>query len=1563
MKNSLTLVQDVHGLDPGETANPPMKITEILFSLSLLASAASAQTYLFDGDLATSGIQNGNGAWSTNAATPANLRWFKDGAYTAWDNSGLAIAEFGNATSTTGGTITLDGEIKLAGMTFNTLGAPLGTTSHAFTGGTLNFGNGGVINIANGASGGGAGTQWVTFTSVLKGQNLTFQKSGGATIGFARISAVNPELTGTLTIKSAAGATSGIYLSVGSPTFLPNIGSIDVQTYSVFNPTGAGNYTMPITMAGSGGSNYGAIRVDPSGTTFSGPLTLTGDARVHTHINTVNTLISGAIGETGGSWAFTRTAYSPTTTTAPLNTTYTGASTYTGATIFGRSIGAFNTSESIGTEGGTNILDFSAAAAPDANILYNSQTPGALQLIGGLATPTFLRLQGAAGEDNVQSFGSLSSQQSASSIAVVSGFGGSMNLNLGAMSRLNDGVVTINAPVSGTVTASVGGSTNGLVGTWATYRSADGKTAGWAGLTNGVMGVFKGNLAYEDDISVNSLSGYTAQSHLQISESTFGPVTFDGFQNEIATISMTDIYSMRQVSFGGQNLRLGADGGMQMTPGAQGLIVGAAGDGSLLTAGGANNTTSQMMLTNMSNDGTLMINSIITNNGTGIVSLNINGTGRTLLTGANTFTGTVIVQSGVLQVRNNQALGSTANGTKIMTGASLNLLGNITLGETIQANGHGVNLDGAIRNISGTNTITPAVRIQSTTRFSADSGTLVLAGGMVAQVSATAYTFSGAGNIEVRGPITATSGTLNKEGSGTLTLIGASNATGVTTVSNGALHVNFDGAGAPASNILYNGAALSTSIGTLTLAGGTFRMTGKTDAMSSQAFGSLVLNSGSSRITATSIGTGSAAILLAGISRNAGSTVRFELPNTGSIKTTSGTDNALLTGPGGVAYATVGLDEWAATDAAVSGARNIVKISSIGGYTASTASGLSGNADVGAAVTTTTLGASTTISSLRFNQPQATTITQDATTRILSTGGILVTPAVGANVSAIRGGSIRAAAASTELAIFQNNTEAPLVISSRIQNTSTTTSLVKAGPGALILEYDSAYAAGDMTGAVRVQDGTLQLSKTVTTGISYYLNASTPFTLGSGSTSGKLILGSSSNNNAVTAYGGLRTEGSGTGNAVVGGTTALGTFLHYVSGTFDFRNGFIGGSGANENNLNLQISLGTLQLGPANTFKGKTSMLQNTIEVTKLADRGLPSSLGTGDSTSTTHIIDMATATTSSQNFTALATLRYIGDTDSVTNRPLNVTNTDIPTDVVAVIAVLENTGTGTVKFTAPFTAAGTNTVQRVLRLGGTNAGANEIVSFMDVNASIFGRVEKNGVGTWIMSGASTYSGGTQVDAGTLLVTNTTGSGTGTGNVLVSSNAVFGGSGRVVPGTDKSISLVGGTLQIGTELPGQPATSASVLTLQTSGLGSLSLTAGSILAFDLFMGAGLGDNTGLSTAADLATILGTVSLSADTVVRVSNPLGMTMWAANDQWRLFDWSGLTTPVSGTVTQYDLPVLPEGLAWNTADLFNTGILSIINTVVVPEPSRPLLLLITATTFLVRRKRRTKTLIQEG
>jgi autotransporter-associated beta strand protein len=84
----------------------------------------------------------------------------------------------------------------------------------------------------------------------------------------------------------------------------------------------------------------------------------------------------------------------------------------------------------------------------------------------------------------------------------------------------------------------------------------------------------------------------------------------------------------------------------------------------------------------------------------------------------------------------------------------------------------------------------------------------------------------------------------------------------------------------------------------------------------------------------------------------------------------------------------------------------------------------------------------------------------------------------------------------------------------------------------------------------------------------------------------------------------------------------------------------------------------------------------------------------------------------------------------------------------------------------------------------------------------------KTGDGTLTLTAANTYTGGTTVLYGTLLVNNTTGSGTGTGDVTVNTGATLGGDGMIggnvtvntggtlAPGNSPGTLTVGGDLEL-----------------------------------------------------------------------------------------------------------------------------------------------------------------------
>ncbi|MBL0926024.1 MAG: autotransporter-associated beta strand repeat-containing protein [Phycisphaerales bacterium] len=96
--------------------------------------------------------------------------------------------------------------------------------------------------------------------------------------------------------------------------------------------------------------------------------------------------------------------------------------------------------------------------------------------------------------------------------------------------------------------------------------------------------------------------------------------------------------------------------------------------------------------------------------------------------------------------------------------------------------------------------------------------------------------------------------------------------------------------------------------------------------------------------------------------------------------------------------------------------------------------------------------------------------------------------------------------------------------------------------------------------------------------------------------------------------------------------------------------------------------------------------------------------------------------------------------------------------------------------------------------------------------------ITKTGGGTLVFSNGNNYTGNTAVNAGTLRITNTSGSATGTGDVLVASGAILAGTG-IMTGTANI--AAGGILSPGVAGPG------------TLTIGALASVAGSIFSFDL----------------------------------------------------------------------------------------------------------------------------------
>ncbi|MES2598301.1 MAG: autotransporter-associated beta strand repeat-containing protein [Verrucomicrobiota bacterium] len=244
------------------------------------------------------------------------------------------------------------------------------------------------------------------------------------------------------------------------------------------------------------------------------------------------------------------------------------------------------------------------------------------------------------------------------------------------------------------------------------------------------------------------------------------------------------------------------------------------------------------------------------------------------------------------------------------------------------------------------------------------------------------------------------------------------------------------------------------------------------------------------------------------------------------------------------------------------------------------------------------------------------------------------------------------------------------------------------------------------------------------------------------------------------------------------------------------------------------------------------------------------------------------------------------------------------------------------------------------------------VAAVINDGASTF-NVSKIGTGVLTLSAANLYNGSTTLTEGTLLVANTTGSATGTGAVSTAATTILGGTGIIAPGSGNGVT-VNGTLQIGTAA----AVAGQTLTLTTN---AAATTINNLLTFDLFSGEGSGTLNALTTA-DRLLFTGnsngaTVALGASSILGITTSI-VSGWTPGSSWQLIDWAGLApagtfSNLTSNVGNFaNLPDLSSfDLAWDVSAIYSTGVVSI---VVIPEPSRAMLMLLGLMVFFMRRRR---------
>jgi len=291
--------------------------------------------------------------------------------------------------------------------------------------------------------------------------------------------------------------------------------------------------------------------------------------------------------------------------------------------------------------------------------------------------------------------------------------------------------------------------------------------------------------------------------------------------------------------------------------------------------------------------------------------------------------------------------------------------------------------------------------------------------------------------------------------------------------------------------------------------------------------------------------------------------------------------------------------------------------------------------------------------------------------------------------------------------------------------------------------------------------------------------------------------------------------------------------------------GVIGDGGSNLRVVNMG-GTGTLTLNAANTFGGQARLNGGTVNAKVIANAGVASSLGKANGTT-----GATTPTLRIGNGAATVTLAYTGVAAASTDRQVQVgIGTGVgDTGGANFLNNLANTAHTLTFSNAAFNVAdATAGAARTVTLGGTNTGLNTISGAIINNNATTGIVSlaKADAGTWVLGGASTYTGTTTVSGGTLRVNGSLGDTA----LTVDSGATLGGSGTIGTSSVLNTLAVNGTLA--------PGNSAGVLTVNDNLdlNGSLSVEVNGTTAgtgYDQVTVNGAVDVTGSSLAATFTT--------------------------------------------------------------------------------------------------------------
>ena len=916
----------------------------------VLTSSGTASTLLKDANGVAYAVV-GNTDWAFKDSTNT---WIVAGTYTTASNaatfSGDAdiTASFSATSGSTVNSIRLNNStartLTLAGTNTVTTGGILfgssAATASTITGGTIQPGStGNQLVIINDST-------TSVLTSILANNGSTAASvtySGNATIGSGK----NDIKIGVANTYTGDTYISGTRVQINSAGTSPFGTTGNVYIYGnadgQFDLNQSSTVTNNFYIIGNGWAEtsgpFGALRVDSG--TLAGTITLMGDAGIGTNATGTGT-ISANISNLGNV-AYNLTKLGTyTLTLSGTNTSFNGQ--------YIVSAGALQFSSSNAFGGATGI---SIANVGDVIANYSGgATAIAAKILSGSAGT--LAITSLSASDNIDLSGANNAGTFLGALGTVT-YAGTLTPNtIGGVStyRLGggSGTLTYAGNITGTSAVVIGGG------------STAGTTVGTVILTG--TNSYRGGTSFVPATNAPTLQIANTANPFSVLGS--GPVTFTGsgtiqFASSftVANADITSASNITSINLNGGTAVFDTQGnGTTATP--------------VVFANGFGNYGAGAFQKNGSSGSALQLNKTSTFLG----NQTVNG-GTLLINTANPFN-FGFTSTGV----------ATATTTTIsnVAGAILQLQANTTLGMLASTNSTTTSASAGVINLNGK--------------------TLTLAGSASGTVSAVIN-----GGVGASG-----SGALIKTGSGTLTLQNTNTWTGSTTINGGGLTLDFSALTATPTSIISSSSALS-------LGGGTLKVIDKTSGTVAQSFNGTTITGGTNLVTTSGTTPVSITINLGALSRTGG-TMDLTVTGLGTGAITTTTANTASTILGGWATVNGGAD-WAVSAGNGSTAGAITAISSYGGSYAT-----GGDVDNGAI--NSIGGAASTINSLRFNSASAVTL--DATGGLsISSGGILMTPTVAANAVVIANGTLTSGNG-TDLIInqFDSNASGTLTISSQI---------------------------------------------------------------------------------------------------------------------------------------------------------------------------------------------------------------------------------------------------------------------------------------------------------------------------------------------------------------------------------------------------------------------------------------------------------------------------------------------------------------------------------------------------